>query len=344
MLKSPPPPLSASQLAAAETVRPRLADQQISYAGVFSQLTALNNRSALGMSKVPEPVQRIVQQLLGLQVSSDGDVTGETIQKAVQQSGVFRETQVKRLTQNLAKGGAQSLPPGGGAQAGQPLPQGLGDLKSLLIQLKGLLREMGVEPSAHKPLTQPPLPSTAGFPKGQRPALNTAAAADLDEPEMLSRLLKDTDSALARLRLTQMASRGMMADESVTSGASKPMDVVLELPITLGQENGVLQMQVGRDRDPNSSKGEGEGAWRLRFGLDLAATGAVEAAVSLRGGSTFVSLWLDRAETYASLAGQRETLEAAFADAGLDLQELRLLRGLPQKTRADYGPQVDRRS
>jgi len=336
-------PISAPLVKAAEAVTPKLQDQQTSLAGAFAQITALNSRSALGMSKVPEPVQRVMQQLLGLQVSGDGPVTGDTVQKAVQQSGVFREAQVKRLVQSLSKGGGQSGPQGGAGTLTNAQLQGLGDLKSLLTQLKSLLRDMGVDPSSHKPLTQPPVPSTVSLPKGQRGALSSIASADVDEAEMLSRLMKDTDSALARLRLSQLASRGLMSDEGAQVTA-KPMDVVLEVPITLGQENGVLQMQIGRDRDHAAEEDETDGGWRLRFGLDLASTGAVEAAVSLRGGSTFVSLWIDRAETYTQLSDQRETVQAAFADAGLDLRELRLLRGLPQKTRAGYGPQVDRRS
>jgi len=335
--------VSAPLAQAAKTVTPKLQDQQTSLSGVFAQMTALNSRSALGMSKVPEPVQRVMQQLLGLQVSADGPVSSETIQRAVQQSGIFREAQVKRAFQSLSKGGTPSGPQGGSGSVTNAQLQGLGDLKSLLTQLKSLLRDMGVDPSSHKPLTQPPLPSTVSLPKGQRAALNSTAGADGDDAEMLSRLMKETDSALARLRLTQMASRGMMADEGAQAGA-KPMDVVLEVPLTLGQENGVLQMQIGRDRDANGEEEGGDAGWRLRFGLDLASTGAVEAAVSLRGGSTYVSLWLDRADTYTQLSDQRETLQAAFADAGLDLQELRLLRGLPQQTRAGYGPHVDRRS
>jgi len=37
-------------------------------------------------------------------------------------------------------------------------------------------------------------------------------------------------------------------------------------------------------------------------------------------------------------------MEASFADAGLDLKELRLIRGLPPRTAALYGARVDRQS
>lgn len=310
----------------AKAVLPQLTEQQASLSGAFAQLASLGSRSALGISKVPEPVQTVVQQLLGLRLGEGA--TGKDIQTAVKNSGLFREAA-------LAKGQGL-LPPGGGtAQTGQ-------DIKSLLLQLRSFLKGMGVDPSPQKPLTQPPVPSLVALPRGQRPTLPNNAP-DGDEIQQLSRLLSDTDAALSRIRLTQMVSRGM-ADDGVPQQTGRAMDVVVELPISLGQETGVLQMQVGRDPDKGKDDETAEPGWRLRFALDLTATGPLEAAVSLRGGGTYVSLWMDRSETFAAISAERETMEATFAHAGLDLKELRFLRGLPQKTEARFGVKLDRTS
>lgn len=324
--KGPTPPPSPEVVRLAKAVLPQLTEQQASLSGAFAQLASLGSRSTLGISKVPEPVQTVVQQLLGLRLGEGA--TGKDIQTAVKNSGLFREAA-------LAKGQGL-LPPGGGtAQTGQ-------DIKSLLLQLRSFLKGMGIDPSHQKPLTQPPVPSLVALPRGQRPTLPNNAP-DGDEIQQLSRLLSDTDAALSRIRLTQMVSRGM-ADDGVPQQAGRAMDVVVELPISLGQETGVLQMQVGRDPDKGKDDETAEPGWRLRFALDLTATGPLEAAVSLRGGGTYVSLWMDRSETFAAISAERETMEATFAHAGLDLKELRFLRGLPQKTEARFGVKLDRTS
>jgi len=143
--------------------------------------------------------------------------------------------------------------------------------------------------------------------------------------------------------MTQLVNSGLAGDER-SSSAGRPLDLVLELPLSVGQETGVMQMQIGRDREGQGDNDDAEPAWRLRFALDLTATGPLEAAVSLRGGGTFVSLWVDRKGTFDGLNAMRETMEAAFADAGLALQELRLVRGLPQGTTVKFGSLVDRQS
>lgn len=324
------PPVSADVAKAAQTVLPKLTEQQASLSGAFAQLASLSSRSAIGISKVPEPVQTVVQQLLGLRLGS-GETTGKDVQNLVKNSGVFREAA-------LARGGGL-LPPG--ALSGQGAQQAGGDIKSLLLQLRGFLKGMGIDPAPQKPLTQPPVPSLVGGPRGQRPSLPNSGP-DGDEIQQLSKLLSDTDAALSRIRLTQMVSRGMT--EEVQAQAGRAMDVVVELPLNLGQENSVLQMQVGRDPDHTGEDENGEPGWRLRFALDLTATGPMEAAVSLRGGGTYVSLWMERGETFKAMAAEREAMEATFAHAGLDLKELRFLRGLPKKADARYGVKLDRTS
>jgi len=324
------PPVSADVARAAQTVLPKLTEQQASLSGAFAQLASLSSRSAIGISKVPEPVQTVVQQLLGLRLGS-GETTGKDVQNLVKNSGVFREAA-------LARGGGL-LPPG--ALSGQGAQQAGGDIKSLLLQLRGFLKGMGIDPAPQKPLTQPPIPSLVGVPRGQRPSLPSSGPGG-DEIQQLSKLLSDTDAALSRIRLTQMVSRGMT--EEVQAQAGRAMDVVVELPLNLGQENSVLQMQVGRDPDHTGEDENSEPGWRLRFALDLTATGPMEAAVSLRGGGTYVSLWMERGETFKAMSGEREAMEATFAHAGLDLKELRFLRGLPKKADARYGVKLDRTS
>ncbi len=312
---------------AAGKLLPGLESQQASVAGVFAQIGALSAAASVGKIALPEPVKQVMQQLFGLRLGGSGSVTGKDVAQAVKTSGLFREN---TLTQ--------------GAK-----PQGA-DLKSLLGQLRGLLDGLGIKGQPVKPFMQPPVPSLHQAPKGQRSAggsTSTIAADDgVDPKTLLTKLMQDTDSALSRIRLSQMVSRGLGGDDGQGTQVShgKGMDVVMDLPLAVGQETAVLQMQIGRDPEHDGGENGEEQAWRLRFGLDLTATGPLEAAVSLRGGDTFVSLWLEREEMHRTLGEQRETIEAAFADAGLDLQELRFIRGLPIRSKPLPGARVDRQS
>ncbi|MCV0428233.1 MAG: flagellar hook-length control protein FliK [Roseibium sp.] len=299
-----------------------LAEQQSGLGSLFAQIGSLATAQANGRTSLPDPVVKAMQQILGLRLNPSQTLAGKDLQQAVRMSGLFREAQIAQ-------------PPGGTSTT-------IPDLKSALLSFKALLQQLGAETSIARPANQPAHPTRQGAPRGQAQQRASGVWADSAQLNLQS-LLRETDSALARMRLTQLVNAGLTADEGAQT-SSRPMDLVLELPLALGQETAVLQMQIGRDGSGNNTEEDGEPAWRLRFAMDLTATGPLEAAISLRGGGTYASLWVDRKETFENLNSVRNTMEAAFADAGLDLQELRLIRGLPPKTAAKYGALIDRQS
>ena len=308
---------------AAAALRQPLAEQQASLGNLFAQIGSLMSAQAAGKASVPDAVQKAMQQILGLRLNSGQQITGQSLQQTVRLSG---------------QGGEGRLPLPTGAQQ-SPVP----DLKTALLAFRGLLQSLGAEPAVRFPARQPAPASRSSGPQGQAPQTSSGYWAG-SAPQNLQSLLQETDAALARMRLTQLTNAGLAGDDGPQAAAAKPMDTVLELPLALGQDTAVMQMQIGRDGGGNSADEDEEPAWRLRFALDLTATGPLEAAVSLRGGGTYISLWVDRKETLDLLSGLQETMEAAFADAGLDLQELRFIRGLPPKTAAKYGALINRQS
>ena len=192
------------------------------------------------------------------------------------------------------------------------------------------------------PVTLEDATSMVGY--GARVMIDNAlrAQGQVPEDDRLNRLMRDTDAALSRIRMSQMVSRGLGGDEQAHHG--RAMDLTMDLPIAVNGQTAIVQMQVGRDPEGTQEEDENGPGWRLRFALDLTETGPMEAAVSLRGGGTYVSLWVDRGETLERLKADKDTLEASFAHAGIDLKELRFLRGLPQRTEARFGAVVDRQS
>ncbi|WP_434052632.1 MAG: flagellar hook-length control protein FliK [Roseibium sp.] len=299
-----------------------LGEQQSGLANLFVQAGNLVSMQATGKVALPDPVVKAMQQILGLRLNAGQSPSAGDLQQSIRLSGQFREADI-------------AFPRGG-------TPSAQVDLKSVLMSFKSLLQQFGAEAQVTRPAAQPKPPSRQEPPQGQaQPGARGFLPGST--PQVLQALLKETDAALARVRMTQLVNSGLAGDER-SQAASRPMDLVLELPLALGQETGVLQLQVGRDGGGQADDGDGEPAWRLRFAMDLTATGPVEAAVSLRGGGTYVSLWVERSATYDNLRALEETMLASFADAGLDLQEFRLMRGLPPRAAAKYGTLVDRQS
>lgn len=325
-------PVTPELKQASETVMPKLAEQQASLSGLYAQLSAVAGGKTA--ANVPQPVKQVMEQILGLRLQPEtAGFSGKSVEAAVKNSGLFREA---ALGGGASQAGAQGLTQGAGQGA-----MG-GDLKSLLVNLRSLLQGLGAQAAPGRPFTQPAAPSLRRSPQGDRPAGISSSVSDGDEKSVLNRLMRDTDAALSRIRMSQMVSRGLGGDEHAHHG--RAMDVTMDLPIAVNGQTAIVQMQVGRD--PEGAQGEDEDGpgWRLRFALDLTETGPMEAAVSLRGGGTYVSLWVDRGETLERLKAEKNTLEASFAHAGIDLKELRFLRGLPQRTEARFGAVVDRQS
>lgn len=318
-----------------------LAEQQTGLGTLFSQVGTMLSAQSSGKISLPDPVVKAMQQIFGMRLTPGtvpGTVSGPSqgagvgqglteadLQQAVRLSGQFREAQLAALPKGMH-------PP-------------MGDLKSALLSFKALLQGLGAETDVSRPAHQPAMPSRQGGPQAQAQSQQAASGFWVGAPsENLKALRKETDAALARIRLTQLVNSSLAGDDRPQAAATRAMDLVLELPLALGQETAIMQMQIGRDGGGQDGEGDSEPAWRLRFALDLTATGPLEAAVSLRGGGTYVSLWVDRKETFTSLESVRETMEAAFADAGLDLQEFRLVRGLPPKAAPRHGAMIDRHS
>jgi hypothetical protein len=251
--------------------------------GLTTALSALAGRVGL-----PEPVAKAAQQVLAARVVLDGaGLGGAALKAAIQKSGVFQEAL-------LASGQAQAA---------------AGDAKSALLSLRqGLGNWLGNQaPVAQVSGVAPPL-------RGQVPRARAGdgMVPDLpDDPREVGKLLLDrTEAALSRLRLHQNAS---LPDPS----SPRPdTQWSLDLPVVVGGQQHLLQMQIHRDAEKDAEKPEDRG-WQVRFAINLAERGEVGAQISMRGRNTGVLLWADHAETAQSLADAVEGLREAIVEVGL---------------------------
>lgn len=272
------------------------AAQQNSIAPLLQNLATATAR----LSHLPQPVADAAAKLLAARLPVDRGITAETLKNAVLRSGV--------LLDPPARTGAQPA-----------------DVKSSLLQLRaGLLAILGShDATAAEVGRRPPPPTRDAMPRGMLSEGPTLAA-DASPRDSARTMLHQTDAALSRLKLTQLASQ---PDALVRSTAAAP-DFRVELPMMLGAELGMMQLQV--QRDGKQSRKPGERGWRVRFAVSFSAIGEVGAQVSLLGKTTNVMVWANEPATADALEAMLPDLTPALAAHGLTVGSVRLRRSVPE--------------
>ena len=187
----------------------------------------------------------------------------------------------------------------------------------------------------------PPPPFRGAAPTAQ-PIASPSIATDAPLATTAHHLLDDTDAAIARQTLLQVASLPDRID-----GSGPKIDVTaprwnFEIPFVTPQGTAMAQFEIARD----GSASEVEAArrvWRARFSLDVEPTGPIHALVSLVGEKTSVRMWAERPATAAQLRAGVVELSQALARAELQPGEIVIRDGAPpQAAPAKAGHFLDR--
>jgi Flagellar hook-length control protein FliK len=155
----------------------------------------------------------------------------------------------------------------------------------------------------------PPPPFRGGLPTAQAVAAPSLAP-ETPLSAIAHRLLEETDAALSRQTLLQVAS---LPDRTDAAGARvDPMAPRwnFEIPFLTQQGTAMAQFEISRDgggteaeRDPAKQ------VWRARFSLDVEPAGPVHALITYSRERTSVRMWAERPATAAQL-------RAGIADLG----------------------------
>lgn len=318
VLLSPPlaPPPAGSVAQAHLDQATQAAARQDSMAPLLQNLSALQGR----IGELPRPVVAAALRLLGGRINLDrGALSGEGLQQAVLRSGIFLEA--------LAKPALAQSPP-------------QGDAKAALLQLRGALTAwLGEDVAPVPPVARRPQPPTRGAqPRGLRseaPTLPEAAA-----PKQAGRsLLGQTEAALSRVRLLQLASLPQDAARAASLGPAAAAEWNLEIPLLLGHELAMAQLQISRDGKGKNERRER--GWRMAFSLNFSALGEVGAQVSLIGRNASVLIWAEEDETATALAEMLPDLTPALMAKGLAVGSVRVRRGRPKAAQPQSGQLMD---
>ncbi|PIB92016.1 flagellar hook-length control protein FliK [Caulobacter sp. FWC2] len=165
----------------------------------------------------------------------------------------------------------------------------------------------------------PPPPYAGGPMAGQKPAAPELPI-DQSPADLLRRLLKGTNGALARQDLMQIASLPEAHEPEIADARPQQAGRLnLDLPFMTPQGMAVAQFEISHDGGGSGGGvvGPAERTYKVRFSIDLEPLGPVHALVTLTGSRTRVSLWAERAETIARLRAGEESLGAALRQAEL---------------------------
>ena len=187
----------------------------------------------------------------------------------------------------------------------------------------------------------PPPPFRGALPAAQ-PIASPTIAPSAPLSTTAHHLLDNTDAAIARQTLLQVAS---LPDRIDASGPKIDMTTPrwnFEIPFVTPQGTAMAQFEISRD-------GAGEAVeaakrvWRARFTLDVEPSGPVHALVSLSGETTAVRMWAERPATAAQLRAGASQLSQALSRAELQPGDIVIRDGAPpQPAPAKAGHFLDR--
>ncbi len=202
-------------------------------------------------------------------------------------------------------------------------------------------RLANIEDGAFARTILPPPPLSGALPAAQ-PVLPATLVPNSSPQAAMQHLLADTDGALARQTLLQVASLPGQVDATVGRLDPTVPRWNFEIPFVTSQGTAMAQFEISRDG--NGSEVEpAKRVWRARFSLDVEPAGPVHAQIALSGERTSVRMWAERPATAEQLRAGIPELSQALSRAELRPGDIVIRAGAPtQAASARAGPFLDR--
>jgi hypothetical protein len=187
----------------------------------------------------------------------------------------------------------------------------------------------------------PPPPFRAALPSAQ-PAVPPSLTPDMPLAATVHHLLDDTDAAIARQTLLQVASLPDRADIAAPRTDPAAPRWNFEIPFATAAGTAIAQFEISRDGTAGGIEAV-KRVWRARFSLDVEPAGPVHALISLSGDKTSVRMWAERPATATQLRAGASQLSQALSRAELQAGDIVIRDGAPlQSAPAPAGHFLDR--
>jgi hypothetical protein len=187
----------------------------------------------------------------------------------------------------------------------------------------------------------PPPPFRGALPSAQ-PAVPPSLTPDMAAAAAVHHLLDDTDAAIARQTLLQVASLPDRADIAGPRADPTAPRWNFEIPFATSAGTAVAQFEISRD-GTGSASDVANRVWRARFSLDIEPAGPIHALISFSGDKTSVRMWAERPATATQLRDGASQLSQALSRAELQPGDIVIRDGAPvQSIPAPAGYFLDR--
>lgn len=251
---------------------------------------------------------------------------------------------LKALLAQMQSTGRQATPVGQDILKqllGEALDGGSGGAQGALARLT---QSLAARPAMDPALSSEPVdsfnvpPPLRNGPLSSQPIAAPSITSDMPPETVGQKLLQQTDAALARQTLLQVAS---LPDNDPANVASRTQDAQgprwsFEIPFATPQGTAMAQFEISRDgRNSRETAGVSR-VWRARFTLALEPAGPIHALVLLTMDETSsrrasVRMWAERAETNARLREATGELGQALRRAELEPGDIVVADGAPPK-------------
>jgi hypothetical protein len=282
--------------------------------------------------------------------SSPAQVAGEVVQAPPPDAEIAQSPQMQRSANVVAAVLADMVD---APQAALPRTISAGLAATLLQEVtQNLPRLTGNVPGSNRAvpdghafeaaarMTTPP-PFRGALPSPQAVA-SPSLTPDTPLAATVHRLLDDTDAAIARQTLLQVASLPDRVDASGHRIDPTVPQWNFEIPFATAQGTAIAQFEISRDGG-NEQADPAKRAWRARFTLNVEPSGPVHALITLNGDKTFVRMWAERPATAKQLRAGIGELNQALTKAELKPGDIVVRDGTPpQPAPARAGHFLDR--
>lgn len=201
-----------------------------------------------------------------------------------------------------------------------------GEVLSLIPAVTGT--RAGAFDDAEFSRTNPPPPPINGALPAAQPVASATLAARVPLEATLQHLLADTDGAVARQTLLQIASLPGQVDPTTARLDASAPRWNFEIPFATPLGTAVAQFEISRDGGGNTVE-PAKRIWRARFSLNVEPAGPVHALVSLNGDRTSVRMWAERSATASQLRAGVSQLNEALSRADLQPGDIIVRDGAP---------------
>jgi Flagellar hook-length control protein FliK len=225
-------------------------------------------------------------------------------------------------------------------EALQEIPRAAGNAQTTIVLPDGRAEDVTL-----RTLTPPP-PIRGALPAAQ-PVANATIPPGAPLATIAHRLLEDTDAALARQTLLQVASLPQGPNQGPDAQGNRVDPTMprwnFEIPFATAQGTAMAQFEISRDGGGNNEVEAAKRVWRARFTLDVEPAGPVHALVTFSGERTSVRMWAERPQTAARLRAGAFELSQALSRAELMPGDIVIREGTPpQPAPAKAGYFLDR--